>query len=82
MVFSAYRRHQSISDLRGMGVDLLNLAVLFGEVNRFRAERACLVRAIRCFEKAPAAYSLRRARQQLEQFDRLQVVRAFDSRRN
>ena len=48
-LFSAYRRHQEVQDFRGMGNDLLNMSILFGRLQRHRAERACLKRAIRCF---------------------------------
>ena len=81
-LFSAYRRHQATYDFRGMGIDLLNMASLFGDVRRYRAQRACLMRARRCFERAPAPFSLNRATLLLEQFERMQTVRAFDSRRN
>ncbi len=81
-LFAAYRRHQAVRDFRSMGADLMNMAVLFGEVHRYRAERACLNRAIRCFEQAPAPYSRNRARLQIDRLDRMQVVRSFDSRRN
>ncbi len=81
-VFAAYRRHQADSDYRGMGADLMNMAVLFGDVDRHRAERSCLVRAIRCFERASATHSRQKAQQQLDRFDRKRAVRSFDPRRN
>jgi tetratricopeptide (TPR) repeat protein len=82
IVFAAYRRHQADHDLRGMGTDLLNMAMLFGELHRYRAERACVLRASRCFEQAPAPFSSRRARQELQRIDRMQAIRAFDATRN
>lgn len=81
-LFAAYRRHQAAADFRGMGIDLLNMAMLFSETNRERAERSCLRRAIRCFERASAPFSCQRARHQLEQLDRMQSVRSFDACRN
>ena len=81
-LFSAYRQHQAEGDLRGMGADQLNMALLFGKLDRHRAEKSCLERAIRCFTKASAGHSLQKARQQLERFHRVQDVRAFDARRN
>ena len=81
-LFAAYRRHQSVQDYRGMGADLMNMAMLFGELNRHRAGRNCLLRAIRCFERAPAPHSCHRARQHLQQFEQMHSVRSFDVRRN
>ncbi len=81
-LFSAYRRHQATYDFRGMGIDMLNMASLFGDVRRYRAQRACLMRARRCFERAPAPFSLNRAILLLAQLERMQSVRAFDARRN
>lgn len=81
-VYIAYQRHQAESNFRKMGFDQLNLSILFGRVKRFRAQEACLKRAIRCFEQAPAPYSLQRARQLLDRFDRMRVVRSFNGRRN
>ena len=81
-LFAAYRQHQAASDFRGMGADQFNLSILFGELKRFRAERACLKRAIRYFELAPAPYSLNRARLLLDRLDRMRIVRTFDGSRN
>jgi tetratricopeptide (TPR) repeat protein len=81
-LFAAYRQHQAASDFRRMGADQLNMSLLFGELKRYRAERACLQRAIRCFEHAPAPYSLRRAKLLLDRFDRMRIVRSFNERRN
>ncbi len=81
-LFAAYRQHQADHDLRRMGIDQLNMGALFGELNRHRAERACLERALRYFEQASLPFSCRRARQELERFDGLQSVRSFDVRRN
>ncbi|MEI8019249.1 MAG: hypothetical protein WCH39_13680 [Schlesneria sp.] len=81
-LFSAYRRHQESKDFRGMGNDLLNMSVLFGRLQRRRAERACLKRAIRCFEKAPAPCSMKRANDLVDRHDRIQFFRQFDGRRN
>ena len=82
MLFAAYRRHQSVDDYRGMGADLMNMAMLFAELNRYAAERVCLVRAIRCFEQVPAPHSCERARQQLDRYEQMHAVRSFDVRRN
>jgi tetratricopeptide (TPR) repeat protein len=81
-LFTAYRRHQAASDFRGMGADLMNMSALFGELNRHRTERTCVLRAIRCFQKAPAPLSLRNARQRLERLDRMDSIREFDVQRN
>lgn len=81
-LFVAYRRHQAAGDLRAMGIDQMNMAALFGMVDRPRAERSCLERAIRHFQQAPAPHSLQKARQQLARLDRIQQVREFDARRN
>ena len=81
-LFSAFRQHRENRDVRGMATDQLNLSVLFGKLNRHRAERACLLRAMRYFEQVPAPHSYQRTRQQLGRFDRMQAVRSFDSRRN
>lgn len=81
-LFAAYRRHQAVRDLRGMGLDQMNMAVLFADLGRYRAERSCLMRAIRYFERASAPLSCQRARQQLDRLDRMQIVRSFDARRN
>ena len=81
-LFSAYRRHQQIQDFRGMGNDLLNMSVLFGRLQRHRAERACLKRAIRFFEKATATYSIKRANELVARHDRIQFFRKFDGRCN
>lgn len=81
-LFSAYRRHQEMRDFRGMGNDLLNMSALFGRLQRRRAERACLKRAIRCFEKAPATCSIKRANELVATHDRIQFFRQFDGRRN
>lgn len=81
-LFTAYRRHQAAKDYRGMGTDLMNMSDLFGELGRHRTERTCLLRAIRCFENAPAPISLRNAHVQLKHFDRMESIRTFDLRRN
>lgn len=81
-LFQAYRAHRQAGNLRNMGLDLLNMAVVFGKLDRSRAERKCLVRAIRCFERASAPDSVRRAVRHLEIFDRIQDARKFDVRRN
>jgi tetratricopeptide (TPR) repeat protein len=81
-LFSAYRRHQEIQDFRGMGNDLLNMSALFGRLQRRRAERACLERAIRCFEKVSAICSIKRANDLVDRHDRIQFFRQFDGRRN
>ena len=81
-LFSAYRRHQEIQDFRGMGNDLLNMSALFGQLQRHRAERACLKRAIRCFEKVPATDSIKRAEELVARHDHIQFFRHFDGRRN
>ncbi len=81
-LFSAYRRHQEIQDFRGMGNDLLNMSVLFGRLQRRRAERACLKRAIRCFEKVPSSCSIKRTNGLVDRLDRIQFFRQFDGRRN
>ena len=65
-----------------MGNDLLNMSVLFGQLQRRRAERTCLKRAIRCFEKNPAPCSVKRANDLVERHDRIQFFRQFDGRRN
>ncbi|WP_157605140.1 hypothetical protein [Schlesneria paludicola] len=82
LLFQAYCRHRQVGNLRAMGLDLLNMASVFGTLDRPRAERKCLVRAIRCFGQASAPYSGSRAVQQLERLDRVQDVRMFDVRRN
>jgi Tfp pilus assembly protein PilF len=64
--------HADESDLLGMAND----------AQRHRAERACVVRAIRCFEMAPAPHSYRNARIQLDRLDQMQSIRSFDVRRN
>ena len=81
-LFAAYRCHQAVHDLRGMGADLLNMASQFGFLKRFRAERGCIVRAIRCFEQASAPFSYKKARRHLARFDQMQLVHSFDVRRN
>ncbi len=81
-LFSAYRRHQEVQDFRGMGNDLLNMSILFGRLQRHRAERACLKRAIRCFEKGPATCSVKQANDLVDIHDRIQFFRQFDGRRN
>jgi tetratricopeptide (TPR) repeat protein len=81
-VFAAYRQHQVAADLRAMGTDQLNMAILFGELKRYAAERACLQRAIRYFEQVPAPYSLDRAKRMLSRFDRMGIVRSFNAHRN
>lgn len=81
-LFSAYRRHQALSDFRRMGFDLLNMATVFEETGRYRAERRCIERAIRCFEQAAARHSSRQARQRLAEFDQIHAVRSFDPSRN
>ncbi len=81
-LFSAYRRHQQSQDLRGMGNDLLNMSALFGQLQRQRAERACLKRAIRCFETASAMCSVKRANDLVDRHDLIQFFRQFDGRRN
>ena len=82
IVFAAYRRHQAAGDLVGMGSDLLNLALFFGDVHRYRAQRSCVNRAIRCFERAGATFSQQKARKELHRLDQMQAVRMFDSTRN
>ena len=81
-IYSAYRQHRAEGNFRRMGTDQLNMSLLFGKLNRDRAERACLMRAIRLFEQAPAPHSHRRAQEQLNRLDRLGSVLSFDSRRN
>ena len=81
-LFSAYRLHQRHSDVRRMGTDLLNMANLFGELRRYRAEKTCLLRAIRCFRQVSANNSLERAFRQLEGHTRLEMLRTFDGELN
>jgi tetratricopeptide (TPR) repeat protein len=81
-IYAAYQQHQVEADFRRMGTDQLNMSVLFGELKRYRAERACLRRAISCFERASAPFSLNRARQMLERLERMQIVRSFNAGRN
>jgi hypothetical protein len=81
-LFAAYHQHRSVHDFRGMGIDLLNMATLFGGIDRYRAERACLVRALQCFQQASAPVSYEKARLQLACFERKQRVRSFDAQRN
>lgn len=81
-LFTAYRHHQSASDYRGMGADLMNMSLVFGELRRHRAERTCVLRAIRCFQQAPAPLSLRNAYLRLECLDRMESIRNFDVQRN
>ena len=78
-IYAAYQKHQAMSDFRRMGIDQLNMSVLFGQLRRGRAERTCLMRAISCFERAPAPYSLNRARQMLERLERMQNLRSFNA---
>lgn len=82
MLFAAYRRHQSAEDYRGMGADLMNMAMLFAELKRHQAERACLERAIQCYKRVPAPHACERARQQLDAYEQVHAVRSFDVRRN
>jgi tetratricopeptide (TPR) repeat protein len=82
VLFAAYRRHRSIQDFRGMGFDLMNMAMLLGELNRHQAKKICLLRAIDCFQQAGAPQSRERAGQQLDQLGQMHAVRLFDVRRN
>lgn len=81
-LFTAYRWHRDENDLKGMGTDQLNMSVLFGKLNRHRAERACLVRAVRFFDRASATYSSMKARSELKRIDQLRRLRSFDAERN
>lgn len=81
-LFTAYRWHRDEGDLKGMGTDQLNMSVLFGKLNRHRAERACLVRAIRLFDQAAAPFSSTKARSELKRLDNMQAVRSFNPERN
>ena len=81
-LFAAYRWHRDEDDLKGMGIDQLNMSALFGKLDRHRAERACLVRAIRFFDQASATYSSMKARTELERLNSTEAVRSFDAERN
>lgn len=81
-LYMAYQRHQAEANFQRMGIDQLNLSLLFGELKRYRAQRTCLKRAIRWFERAPAPYSLQRARQLLARCDQMRSVRSFNGQRN
>jgi|GEM_PF-3554607 len=81
-LYVASLRHRSAGDLRGMGTDMLNMSVLFSDLNRPRAARRCLLRAIQAFQLCPAPHSLQRARQLLTQLKRRSALRSFDARRN
>lgn len=81
-LYVAYLRHRETVDLRGMGTDMLNMSIMFGELDRPRAERRCLLRAIHHFEQCPAPYSLQRTQQLLALLNRRSTLRSFDARRN
>lgn len=81
-LLQVYRAHQAHGDYRGMGADLLNLSLLFGELGRHRGEMSLARRAIRCFEFAPAPVSAEKARRMLAALEKLQSVRDFDPSRN
>jgi hypothetical protein len=81
-IFRAYCRHRDAGNRRGMGADLLNLSALFGTLNRYRAERACLIRAMKCFQEESISFSYQTAHQRLERVDEERAVRSFDARRN
>lgn len=78
----AYARHKAAGEFRLMGIDLLNLSNLLGELGRYRGELACVRRAIACFNAAPAPISAAKARRILEHLERLRAVRQFDPSRN
>jgi tetratricopeptide (TPR) repeat protein len=81
-LLQVYRSHRASGDYRSMGIDLLNLSVLFGELGRHRREMALVRRAIRCFDFAPAPVSAEKARRMLAMLERLQSAREFDASRN
>ncbi|HEY0982830.1 hypothetical protein [Schlesneria sp.] len=81
-LFWAYQLHRSHRDLKRMGTDLLNMANLFGELKRFRAEKSCLLRAIRCFANVSAHDLLHRAHGRLERHVRMHLLRSFNSELN
>lgn len=81
-IFRAYCRHRDAGDRRGMGADLLNLSMLFGTLNRHRAERACLNRALKCFQEESIPFSYQTTCQRLARLDEEQSIRSFDARRN
>lgn len=73
-----YRQHRAAAAERLMGIDLLNLAVLFSKVGWYRAEMKLVEQAIRHFEQAPAPVSAVRARQVLNTLRRMQSLRDFN----
>ena len=81
-LFKAFRQRRACNDLQGMGVDLLNIAAFFSNMNRIKAERACLVRAIHLFEQISAPILSQKARQQLVEVDENIQLNSFDVRRN
>jgi tetratricopeptide (TPR) repeat protein len=77
-----YRTHRSASDERLMGIDLLNLAVLFSETGWHGAEMRAVQQAVHHFENAPAPVSAARARRILATLKRVQSLRDFDHSMN
>ena len=73
-----YRQHQIAGSERLMGIDLMNLAVLFSEVGWYRTEFQLVRRAAQHFEQASAPVSAARARQSLTTLERMKSLREFD----
>ncbi|MBM4077112.1 MAG: tetratricopeptide repeat protein [Planctomycetes bacterium] len=71
-------RHRVLGEWRLMGIDFLNLSVLFGELGRHRGEMALVRRAIRCFDHAPAPLSSVKAHRLLAHLERLHRLRKCD----
>lgn len=77
-----YRQHKSKAAYRLMGIDLLNLSILFGEIGRHQGEITLVEQAIRCFDRAAAPVSSARAQQILATLLRARSLRDFDPTRN
>jgi tetratricopeptide (TPR) repeat protein len=78
----AYRAHRAKSAYRLMGIDLLNLSLLFGEIGWPQGEISLVQRAIYCFDKAAASVSSAKAHRILALLTCAQSLRAFDPSRN
>jgi tetratricopeptide (TPR) repeat protein len=81
-LIEVFRQHKRMNNLRLMGIDLLNLSALVGELERFRTEIQLVQQAINCFERAPAPVSANKARQHLSMLQRMQSLRNFDPQWN
>ena len=74
----AFHIHRKLSDHLATGTDLVNLAELFRTAGRWTLAERCLNRAKRCFQKACAPESLRRAQSRLCELKQLFEVQERD----